>query len=113
MIGRRALLCIALALAACDRGTTSASGPTCGVVGLRFITVARAELAHVPLDGPAARATASQLVMLRARIVSACVAGAWSAAVRDCLVAAADHVHWQACEIQLTDAQRLAIPVAD
>ena len=58
------------------------------------------------IDGATRRAVEDQLPAMRDSLAQACADGRWSAAVRSCLVAASDHVGFEACEQQLTDDQR-------
>jgi hypothetical protein len=58
------------------------------------------------VNGATRRAVEDQLPAMRDSLAQACADGRWSAAVRSCLVAASDHVGFEACEQQLTDDQR-------
>ena len=55
------------------------------------------------------RAVTVQLPAMRDSLVHVCTEGAWSAAVRTCLVAASDRTAFEACEQQLTEDQRRAL----
>ena len=101
-------LAIGLAAAAC-RGPARDPGPPCSAVAARFLDVARTDLDRAIRDGASAavrRAVEDQLPAMRDSLTQACADGHWSAAVRGCLVAASDHVSFEACEQQLTDDQR-------
>jgi hypothetical protein len=95
----------ALVLGGC-RGGGRDSGPPCSAVAARFLDIARHDLDQAKVDDATRRAVADQLPAMRDSLAQACTDGAWSAAVRGCLVAARDHVGFEACEQQLTDEQR-------
>lgn len=99
---------LALAATGCKR---KAGAPPCGAVGATFFALTMDGLTHATLDGDRdlRRAVEDQLPAMRDSIVHACTESKWSAAVRTCLVEAKDHVAFQACEQQLTDAQRQAL----
>lgn len=99
-------IAIALALlAGCKRDPDAA--PPCGAVGAKLLVIARAELdATQGRDEATRRAVLDQLPAMRDALVHACTDTAWSDAVRRCLVDAADHVAFETCQQQLTDAQR-------
>jgi hypothetical protein len=106
---------IALGLAAACRGPARDPGPPCSAVGARFLDIARTDLARAGGSGQAGpnaidpatrRAVEDQLPAMRDSLAQMCADGRWSAAVRGCLVAAGDHVGFEACEQQLTDDQR-------
>ena len=97
-----------LAGAAC-RGQAHDPGPPCSAVAARFLDIARTDLDRAVRDGASAatrRAVEDQLPAMRDALTQACAGGRWSAAVRSCLVAASDHVGFEACQQQLTDDQR-------
>jgi hypothetical protein len=81
-------------------------GPPCSAVAARFLDLATYDLAQAKADEASSRAVTEQLPVMRDSLVGACADGTWSAAVRRCLVEAADHVAFEACEHQLTDVQR-------
>jgi hypothetical protein len=62
--------------------------------------------APLSIDDATRRAVEDQLPAMRDSLAQTCADGRWSAAVRTCLVAARDHVGFEACEQQLTDEQR-------
>ena len=99
-------IAIALVLVAgCKRDPNAA--PPCGAVGAKLLVIARAELDATPQrDAATRRAVLDQLPAMRDAIVHACTDTAWSEPVRRCLVDAVDHVAFEACQQQLTDAQR-------
>lgn len=102
------LLVAALAAGGCKRATDA---PPCGAVGATFLALSKDALSRATLDSDhdMRRAVEDQLPAMRDSIVHACDESRWSAAVRKCLVEARDHVAFQACEQQLTDAQRQAL----
>lgn len=100
---------LVLAGAAC-RGQASDPAPPCSAVAARFLDIARTDLGQAGgqagIDQATRRAVEDQLPAMRDSLAQACADGRWSAAVRNCLVAARDHVGFEACEQQLTDDQR-------
>jgi hypothetical protein len=103
----RALCFVAvLASAACNR---SSDGPACGAVGAKFMALAKDDLEHKKVDETMRRAVEAQLPAMRDSIVHVCTDSKWTAAVRKCLVDANDRVAFEACQQQLTDAQRQAL----
>lgn len=94
-----------LAGAAC-RGPAHDPRPPCSAVASRFLDIARTDLDRAGVDTAMRRAVEDQLPAMRDSLTQACADGRWSAAVRSCLVAASDHVGFEACEQQLTDDQR-------
>lgn len=95
----------ATACAAC-RGGSTGDAPPCSAVAARFLELAKHDLARAKVDGDSARAVADQLPAMRDALAQACADGAWAAATRRCLVRAADHLGFEACQQQLTDEQR-------
>src|SRR5690242_17376955 len=81
----------------------------CGTVAGRFFTIAQGDLAKATVDPATRRAVADQLPAMRDSLAQACSDGGWSAAVRDCMAKATDHVTLQTCEQQLTDDQRATL----
>ena len=102
-----AALAAVLALGACKRG--SADGPPCGAVGQQFLLLTKDSLIKSTLSVDMRRGVEESLPAMRDSIVHVCSDSKWSAAVRTCLVRANDHVAFEACEQQLTDAQRRAL----
>ena len=102
----RTALVLVLVAAAC-RG--KADAPPCGTVAGQFFRLANEDLAKATVDDQARRAVIEQLPAMRDALAIACSDGAWSAAVRTCMTAAATHAAFQACEQQLTDDQRKAL----
>ena len=101
-------LAIGLLGAAC-RGQARDPAPPCSAVAARFLDIARTDLSRAlqgGIDDATRRAVEDQLPAMRDSLAQACADGRWSAAVRSCLVAASDHVGFEACEQQLTDDQR-------
>jgi hypothetical protein len=124
-----------LAGAAC-RGQARDPAPPCSAVAATFLDIAQKDLdrafrdgieprdatrggvngpaspvqrgreSPLSIDAPTRRAVEDQLPAMRDSLTQACADGRWSAAVRSCLVAASDHVSFEACEQQLTDDQR-------
>jgi hypothetical protein len=106
------------ALVACHGG--GGDGPPCTAVGGTFFLIAHGELEHGqfgaarsgeagPIDDSIRRAVTAQLPAMRDSLTQQCTDGAWSRAVRDCMVHATDHAGLQACEAQLTGDQRAAL----
>ena len=104
----RALLLVLVLVTAAGGCKRNQDAPPCGAVGATFLALSKDALSHATLDSDhdMRRAVEDQLPAMRDSIVHACEDSAWSAAVRKCLVQAKDHVAFQACEQQLTDAQR-------
>jgi hypothetical protein len=111
-----AIAALGLAGAAC-RGQASDPAPPCSAVAARFLDIARTDLGQagqaagqatgqVGLDPAIRRAVEDQLPAMRDSLAQACSDGRWSAEARNCLVAAHDHVGFEACEQRLTDDQR-------
>lgn len=102
------LLVVVLAAGGCKRNPDA---PPCGAVGATFLALSKDALSRATLDSDQdmRRAVEDQLPAMRDALVHACDDSKWSAAVRQCLVQAKDHVAFQACEQQLTDAQRQAL----
>jgi hypothetical protein len=103
-----AVAALGLAGAAC-RGPAGDPAPPCSAVAARFLDIARTDLGQAGqagLDPATRRAVEDQLPAMRDSLAQACTDGRWSAAVRSCLVAAHDHVGFEACEQRLTDDQR-------
>jgi hypothetical protein len=73
------------------------------------MALAKDDLEHKHVDEAVRRAVEAQLPAMRDSIVHVCTDSKWTAPVRSCLVAANDRVAFEACEQQLTDAQRQAL----
>lgn len=101
------VIILVIALGACRRGSPDA--PPCGAVGAKFLVLAERALEDKKPDEAMRRALKQQLPAMRDTIVGVCMDSTWSAGVRTCLVNANDHVAFEACEQQLTDAQRRAL----
>jgi hypothetical protein len=84
----------------------------CETVASRFFSIALAELGRSPMDDALRRGAANQLPALRDALVHVCTRSDWSAGVRDCMASAADRVAFEACELQLTEAQRASLDEA-
>jgi hypothetical protein len=102
---------IAFALAASCRGKASEGAPCAGVANRLFL-IAQDDLATATVDPDTRRRVREQLPAMRDALAQACTDGAWSGPVRDCLVQARDRAAFEACERQLTDAQRRALDTA-
>jgi len=102
-----AVFALVLGLGACKRG--SADAPPCGAVGAKFLALTKDSLIKSTLDEDMRRGVLESLPAMRDSIVTVCNDSRWSGAVRKCLVDANDHVAFEACEQQLTDAQRRAL----
>lgn len=102
----RIALCVTAvaALTACKKGDPSV--PACSAVGANFVTIVHASTQKTSLDEATRRALEAQLPAMRDSLVEQCTEGAWSAEVRRCLVQANDNLAFEACEQQLSDAQR-------
>jgi hypothetical protein len=100
------VLALALGASACNKRS---DGPACGAVGAKFMALAKDDLEHKGVSDEVRRAVEAQLPAMRDSLVHACTDGKWAGAVRTCLVAANDRVAFEACEQQLTDAQRQAL----
>jgi hypothetical protein len=92
---------------ACNR--KPAGEAACGAVGNRLFTLATDDLAKATVEPSMRRMVADQLPAMRDALTAACADGAWSAAARNCMAAAADHAAFQTCQQQLTDPQRHAL----
>jgi hypothetical protein len=103
----RRLAVVLLVLGACHGRAGNA--PPCGTVAGRFFMLARDEASKATLDPETRRALGDQLPAMRDALAKACSDGGWSADVRACMVGADSHLALQACEQQLTDAQRRAL----
>ena len=103
----RVAVLLALMLTACSRG--SADAPPCGAVGAKFLALAKDRLEASTLGEDKRRGVLESLPAMRDSIVAVCADSKWAPAVRKCLVDANDHVAFEACEQQLTDAQRRAL----
>ena len=106
---RSSILFALLLLAACKRDPNAA--PPCGAVGAKLFVLARNDLErdNAKYDEASRRLVLDQLPAMRDSLVNACTDTKWSDAVRRCLVAATDHLAFEACQQQLTDAQRQAL----
>lgn len=94
---------------ACKRDPNAA--PPCGAVGAKLFVLASADLERdkAKYDDATRRLVLDQLPAMRDALVNACTDTKWSDAVRRCLVDATDHLAFEACQTQLTDAQRQAL----
>jgi hypothetical protein len=81
----------------------------CGAVAMRQLSLAQAALGSATVDPETRRLVAAQLPAMRDALIQTCTEGAWSPAVRNCMVQAPDHAAFQACEQRLTDDQRRAL----
>lgn len=95
--------CVLIA-SGCKRGGDGA--PNCDAVGAKFLVLAKADLEQKQPDLALRRGVEDQLPAMRDSLVFVCTQTTWSSAVRSCLVAAADHAAFEACELQLTETQR-------
>ena len=104
---RTSILLAALLLTACKRDPNAA--PPCGAVGAKLFVLASADLEKTKATEDTRRAVMDQLPAMRDSLVNACTETKWSDAVRRCLVDATDHLAFETCQQQLTDAQRQAL----
>ena len=101
------VLVVLVVLAPACRGKSAV--PSCGVVAGQFFRLASEDLATATVDEPTHRAVADQLPAMRDALSQTCTEHKWAAAVRSCMASAQAHPAFQACESQLTDAQRKAL----
>jgi hypothetical protein len=106
---RTSIVLAILLVAGCTRDPNAA--PPCGAVGSKLFVLARGDLEKdkARYDEATRRAVMDQLPAMRDSLVTACTETKWSDAVRRCMVDATDHVAFEACQQQLTDAQRQAL----
>lgn len=78
-------------------------------MGSKFLLLTKDSLTKSTLGEDMRRGVVESLPAMRDSIVAVCTESQWSGAVRKCLVDANDHVAFEACEQQLTDAQRRAL----
>lgn len=102
-----AALATAALAGACQRSSDAA--PPCGAVAARFMFLAEQDLAKASVDEPTRRAVLVQLPAMRDALATACTDTQWSERVRRCLHAAGDHVGFETCQQELTEAQRRAL----
>lgn len=100
------LLGVVLAAACQQRPKDTAP---CSAVATRLSTLAQAALGSAAVDPETRRLVAAQLPAMRDALTQTCAEGAWSPAVRNCMVQAPDHAAFQVCEQKLTDDQRRAL----
>jgi len=99
---------VALAAAgACRRDPDAA--PPCGAVAAKLMHLAGEDLGRSGVDDAARRAVLAQLPAMRDSLAAACTETQWSERVRRCLHAAGDHVAFETCQQELTEAQRRAL----
>jgi hypothetical protein len=103
---RRILVLAVVAVTACH---AKSEAPPCGTVAGQFFKLASDDLGSASVDDSTRRAVLDLLPAMRDSLAIACTDGAWSPAVRTCMVSAPDHAAFQACEHQLTDDQRKAL----
>ena len=104
---RLALLVLVVGAGAC-RAKPDA-GPSCVAIAGQFFNLATQDLRAAHPDPTTERMVLDQLPALRDSLEHACTDGAWSKDVRTCMGSASDHAAFQACEAQLTDAQKSAL----
>ncbi|MEO6777664.1 MAG: hypothetical protein ABI467_32360 [Kofleriaceae bacterium] len=105
----RRILVLAAGLAAVAACRTKPEAPPCGTVAGQFFRLASEDLGSASVDDRTRRAVADQLPAMRDSLAIACSDGAWSAAVRTCMVNAPNHAAFQTCEQQLTPDQHVAL----
>lgn len=98
--------------AGCAKKSSDAA-PPCGAVAAKFLVIAQMDIDRAARDNRAdagtRRAVLDQLPAMRDALAYACTEAKWTASVRKCLVDAVDHVGFEACQTQLTEAQRAAL----
>ncbi|MDQ3369537.1 MAG: hypothetical protein M3680_29260 [Myxococcota bacterium] len=104
-----AVLLLAAASSGCRRDPAAA--PPCGAIGAKLLVIARADLdaAGTKYGDETRRGVLDQLPAMRDALVHACQETRWADEVRRCLIDAPDHVAFEGCQRQLTDAQRQAL----
>jgi hypothetical protein len=105
----RRILLVAVVAVVATACHAKSDAPPCGTVAGQFFKLASDDLGSASVDDSSRRAVADQLPAMRDSLAIACSDGAWSPAVRTCMVSAPDHAAFQACEHQLTDDQRKAL----
>jgi len=103
------ILVLAGAASGCRRDPDAA--PPCGAIGTKLLVIARDDLdaGASKYDDATRRGVLDQLPAMRDALVNSCKETRWTDAVRRCLVDAPDHVAFEGCQRQLTDAQRQAL----
>jgi hypothetical protein len=101
----RTSLVIAVAVVIAGCGSRDGA-PPCGAVAGHFLLLATHDIDAAKVDAETRRAVREQLPAMRDALDHACADDAWSGAVRTCLFEAPDSRAFQACETQLTEAQR-------
>jgi len=96
-------LVVVIALAGCRERS---AGTPCAAVAGHYYAIARDALAAAKPPDELRRDVADQLPALRDTLQQACEDGAWSAAIRDCMILAPDHAALQTCERDLTEDQQ-------
>jgi hypothetical protein len=96
-----------VAAAGCRRDPNAA--PACGAVAAHFMYIAGEALRTTSVDDASRRAVLAQLPAMRDSLATACADSQWSEQVRRCLHAANDHVGFETCQQELTEAQRRAL----
>jgi hypothetical protein len=102
---RRALfVLLCLAISACNRKPKEEA--PCGTVAARLFAIATDDLGKATVEPATRRLVADQLPAMRDALTQLCTDDHWSAAARNCMANAVDHVAFQTCQQQLTDDQR-------
>lgn len=79
------------------------------MVAASFMLIAERDLEQAGVDDASRRAVRAQLPAMRDSLATACTDSQWSEKVRRCLHAAGDHVGFETCQQDLTEAQRRAL----
>ncbi len=98
---------IALATGACGHGAEPTAG--CTAVAGRMVAIARDALGATAVDAVTRQRVSDQLPAMHDAIEASCTNDHWGPGVRDCLAHAPDHAAFEACELQLTAAQRAGL----
>ncbi|HRC56723.1 MAG: hypothetical protein IPI49_21510 [Myxococcales bacterium] len=103
------LLLLALVLPAAASCTRKPKDVPCAAVAGRLLVLAQDQTRAAKIDEALRQRVTMQLPALRDAVEESCTRGKWSAAVRSCMMQAADGAAMAACQLQLTDDQRAAL----
>jgi hypothetical protein len=107
-------LAIVLVLGAAAAGCKkSGAGASCDAVGIRFQTIAEADLKlDNGVDAQEREAVRALVAPMRDAMVKSCRENGWSADARACMAAADDEAKFRACEAKLSGEQRALLTQA-